>query len=244
MPELSPETLKGLGLSEAEARVYLAALELGQASIQDLSKKSGVKRTSIYHFLDDLKDRKLIFETSRKKRKVYSAAKPYQLLELGRIRLAEVQSVMPELMALYNKSDQKPRVTFYEGIDGIKEVYADTLNEKKPIIAWSDFEHMYKMLGQGYVAYYPPIRAHLNIPFQTIVRDSVTAREAAKENRKLLREMKFLSAGDLKTEINIYGNKVALMSFRSKPPFAVLIEDHDVAETLRVAWRALWDRLK
>ena len=38
---------EALGLSEAELAVYLAALELGEAQIQDISRKSGVKRTSI-----------------------------------------------------------------------------------------------------------------------------------------------------------------------------------------------------
>ena len=55
--------------------------------------------------------------------------------------------------------------------------------------------------------------------------------------------MKFIKAEELKTEINIYGDKVAMMSFRSNPPFAVLIENKDIAETLRTAWQELWERL-
>lgn len=55
--------------------------------------------------------------------------------------------------------------------------------------------------------------------------------------------MKYINSGDLKTEVNIYGNKVALMSFRSFPPFAVLIEDEGIADTLRTAWKNLWLKL-
>ena len=41
----------------------------------------------------------------------------------------------------------------------------------------------------------------------------------------------------------IYGDKVAIMSFRSAPPFGILIEDSGIAETLRVGWQELWKRL-
>ncbi len=46
-----------------------------------------------------------------------------------------------------------------------------------------------------------------------------------------------------KTEINIYGNKVAFISFRSREPFAVLIEDEGITETLRTAWKEIWGKL-
>ena len=38
-------------------------------------------------------------------------------------------------------------------------------------------------------------------------------------------------------------NKVGLMNFRAKKPFAILIEDKDLAETLKTVWQNLWDRL-
>ncbi len=239
---VSKQLLLPLGLSEFQAKVYIAALELGEASMQQLSQKSGVKRTTIYHFIDELRERGFISETRKRKRLVYSAVDPEYILELEKGRLVELHQLLPDLQAIHNKSHRKPRVTFYEGLQGIKEVYADTLKEKQPIIAYSDFEHMKQVLGD-FFDQYPPERARKNITFQSIVRDSPIARENSKRDYGLLRDTKFLSSGDLKTEINIYGDKVALMSFRSNPPFVVLIEDHDIAETLRTGWHALWSKL-
>ena len=235
--------LRSVGLTDIEAQIYLAALELGEASMQDLSRKSGVKRTSIYNFIDKLIERQIIIETKKRKRSMYSAVSPDQLWEVGRTRLHELEKLLPELRAIHNQSMRKPRVTFYEGIDGIKEVYADTLQEKQPIVGWSDFQHMAEVLGRDYFSVYPPERAKRGITFQSIVCDTPIARELAKENSRVLRETKFITSGDLRTEINIYGDKVALMSFRSQPAFAVLIEDRDLAETLRVTWKELWKRI-
>lgn len=221
----------------------MAALELGEATMQDLARKSGVKRTSIYNFIDKLKEQGFIAVTKWKKRLFYSATHPKRLIEFEKQHLVELENTLPELTAIYNKSPQKPKVTFYEGAEGIKEVYADTLWEQRPIIAWSDFDHMEAALGKDFYQSYPAERAKRRIPFSTITRDSKIARDVAQKNEAHLRKMKFISAEELKTEINVYGDKVAIMSFRSSPTFAVLIENHDIAETLRTAWQELWNRL-
>lgn len=230
------------GLSEMESAVYRAALELGEATMQDLARKSGVKRTSIYNFIEKLKSDGFISMTRRKKRILYSAVHPKHVVEIQKQRLGQLEQTLPELTAIYNKSANKPRVTFYEGIEGIKEVYADTLREQRPIIAYSDWDYMKQGLGEFY-DWYPMERARRHIPFSTISRDSKDARDVISKNESQLRKMKFIKSADLKTEINIYGDKVAMMSFRSNPPFAVLIENHDIAETLRTTWQELWSRL-
>lgn len=242
MNNLPPELLKSLNLSEDQARVYLAALELGQANMQSLSKKSGVKRTSIYYFIDELKARQLIVETKKRQRSVYSAVHPDQLIEIEKTRLHELQRLRPELVALYNASSSKPRVTFYEGIEGIKNVYGDILKERQPLVGWSDIEHRSKILGPFFESYAPE-RARRNITYKAIIRDTPAARSWAKKNIGHLREYKYVQSDDFDTEIDMYGEKVVIFSFRTTPPYAVIIEDKHVADTMRMAWQQLWNRI-
>jgi sugar-specific transcriptional regulator TrmB len=243
MKILSKSLLSSLGLNEAEATVYVAALELGESNMQQLARKSGIKRTSIYNFIDELKSRGLIAETKKKKHKVYSAVHPRQLLEIEKTRIVELERTLPELLAIQNKSKVKPRVTFYENIEGIKDVYADMLKEGKEIVAFEDLEHMQIALPKSFYEHFPSERARRGIPFKSILRDSPEARRIVGKNKYLLRQSKLLASADWRTEVNIYGEKVALMSFRSTIPFCVLIDDHDVTETLRSVWQELWERL-
>src|SRR3989344_3445304 len=118
MKTFSKSLLSSLGLSEAQAMIYTTALELGESNMQQLSRKSDIKRTSIYNFIDELKNRGLIVETRKKKHKVYSAVHPRQLLEIEKTKIIELEHAMPELLAIQNKSKTKPRVTFYDGIEG------------------------------------------------------------------------------------------------------------------------------
>ena len=48
------DELKKIGLSENETGAYLALLELGSATAQDISKKSGIKRATTYVQLEAL----------------------------------------------------------------------------------------------------------------------------------------------------------------------------------------------
>jgi len=235
--------IRGLGLTAPEARVYLAALELGEASMQELARKAKVKRTTLYHFIDSLVAGQLLVELRKGKRKVFSAVSPQHLLELSKQRMWELERTMPLLRAIENRSAKKPHVTFHEGVEGIKEIYSDMLTTGKAIVGWSDYKHMWPVLGLKYCTYFPQERAKRGIPFHSIASDSPESRKIAAGDATVLRQTKFLKSGDLKTEINVYGNKILLASFRSSPVFAVLIEDADIAETLRVTWKELWNKL-
>jgi sugar-specific transcriptional regulator TrmB len=234
--------LRSLNLTEAEAQVYLAALELGEANMQQLARKSGIKRTSIYNFIDRLKERQVVTETKKGKRSYYSAISPRHLLEMGRTRLFEFERLLPKLEAINNRSQRKPQVTFHEGFDGIKEVFADSLQAKDTIIAWSDFENIDRVLPQYYIDY-PAERARRKILFKGILRDSPTSREAQKIDHLVFRQTKLMKSDPLNTEIDVYGDTVALFSFLSAPAFAVKIVDKDIAATMRVIWQELWQRL-
>ncbi|OGF20302.1 hypothetical protein A2Y83_02925 [Candidatus Falkowbacteria bacterium RBG_13_39_14] len=57
-----------LGFNEKEAKIYLAALELGETVIQRISKKSGVNRTSAYHVIARLKEKGLMRTITKRKK--------------------------------------------------------------------------------------------------------------------------------------------------------------------------------
>src|ERR1043166_4535348 len=113
--EISEQTLEALGLSEMQGKVYLAALELGEATMLALARKSGVNRSTIYTFIEDLEDRGFIQKAQKNKRFIYSAAHPETLVEMQKARAGQLERLLPELLAINNKSGKKPRVTFYEG---------------------------------------------------------------------------------------------------------------------------------
>ena len=243
--ENEQELVQALGLSEQEIAVYLAALELGEANIQEISRKSGVKRTSIYNFIDTLKERQLLSEIKKGKRKFYSAVSPHHLVDEQKSKVASVERLIPQLLAVQNTGRNKPRVSFFEGIEGIKEIYAMTLREKQIIYAWEDLDKAVGMLPPVFLKNYLKERTAKNIPARCIDRDTPSAREwTAKNDALIARESRFIQSAEFGTEIDVFGDKVAFFRWDKQRPFGVVIDDAGIAAALRVAWQELWDRLE
>ncbi len=233
-------TLTGLGLNDKEARVYLACLELGSGTVQEVATKSRVKRTSIYNFLDTLIADGYVSEVRRGSRVILVAESPELLRRKAEQRLSSITQGLPGLLELFRKSGEQPRVHFYQGITGIKRVYEDSLATAKPIVAFSNFEKMMPLM-QKFLWDYASRRAAKGIEFSTIAQPGEWANKVFRRNAEQRRTMKIAKDLDLDVEINIYGNKAALISFEH-PFVGVIIEDKAIANSLRSIWQLLWER--
>ncbi|MBI4087815.1 TrmB family transcriptional regulator, partial [Candidatus Kaiserbacteria bacterium] len=67
-----PKELEDLGLSEKEARVYLAALELGQNTAERIAKQASVNRSTTYVQLDSLMKMGLISTHEEDKKTLFA----------------------------------------------------------------------------------------------------------------------------------------------------------------------------
>jgi len=237
------DTLKSMGIDEKQAAVYLACLELGKGTIQEVSLKSGIKRTSIYNFLEEMKQKGLISEVKENKKVVLVAEDPNNLSIRLQRQSNEFQQMLPELMGLFNLPSHKPKVKFYQGVEGIKNAYTDLLTAKGNIYGFADYEKMFYLIDALSLWRIPEERVKRNIKYFNIAKDSAKAREVKKTDAKQMRETKLVKNVDFETEINIYDNKVMMVSFR-RPGATVIIEDAAIAQTMRSVWKAWWNTLK
>lgn len=88
------EQLTTIGLKRSEIRVYLYILEQGIVTPPKIAAGTGIARTNCYHILDNLRDRGLIVEQPKGKRKSYLARDPEALLTI----LEQQRSVMQQLL--------------------------------------------------------------------------------------------------------------------------------------------------
>jgi len=235
--------LQNLGLNEKEAKVYLACLELGSATVQEVSDKAGVKRTSVYNFLEDMKARGFITEVKQGKKMLLIAEDPHALLKKADEQKKQLEEMLPEFLSIYNLPGEKPKVRFYQGIDGLKRIYEDTIKESTPIYLISDYERMFEAIEPEWMWNYAKRRTEKSIKAFSIAKEGVKGREVKIKDTEQLRETRFIKEADFETEINIYGNKVALLSFR-RPYAGVIIEDMAIAQTLKSMWKIVWNQAK
>lgn len=102
--------LKLIGLSEYEARAYIALVELGEAEASEVSRRSGVPRTRIYDVLGRLESAGLIQRIGDSRPAIYSAIPPDKALEpLKRRIFEEVSQAIERLKIIHASTKAIPR---------------------------------------------------------------------------------------------------------------------------------------
>jgi len=89
---------------------------------------------------------------------------------------------------------------------------------------------------------YADRRTAAGIELKSISQEGEWGRKIEATNPKHKRQIKFVKNINFETEVNIYQNTVAILSFR-KPYCGVIIEDAAIAQTLKSVWQMLWDKL-
>jgi sugar-specific transcriptional regulator TrmB len=238
------EDLISLHITPLQADIYLALLEFGSASVQDVAERAGVKRTSVYNVLDDMKSRGLLTVLDHSGRKLLVAESPENIVAYEQKQARKAQDILPELSALYALPGAKPKARYYEGIAGLKQMYDATIVAGESIVAFSDYEKMFAVMTKEYMYDYALRRAEAGVTIRSIAKPGVEAIQVSELDADQKRETR-IYAGDFEfdTEINIYGNHVAFFSFR-RPYAGVIIEDRAVATTMRSIWNIVWNTLE
>ncbi len=117
--------LEEIGLSEKESQLYLALLQVDSESIQDLAKRTGINRTTVYPVLETLEKKGLVSEVQKGKKVEYVAAPPERLetfVERQKVVLQErserLKDIIPQIKSIQRESGEKPIVKYFEGRDG------------------------------------------------------------------------------------------------------------------------------
>ena len=238
--------LQSIGLEEKEAKVYLAALELGPASIQDLTKKSSIKRSTVYEMLKSLQNKGLVSETTKGKRRLIIASEPEKIKRRLKEKEALFNQILPELKSLNNVDSIKPRITYYEGRQGLREIYMIALESKNKRAEWiSPIQSVIETVGEDFLEKYIELKQKMGYSIRSL---HVTKQRVQTYKyldpvtfEKTLREVRFTPTGtDIPTAMAIWDNKVAVISTR-KEGFGFIIESADYAKSMKIFYELLWN---
>ncbi len=238
--------LEKAGLSNKEARVYLAALELGETTIARLAQKSGVKRATVYLMVDSLKEKGLLSSVKKKNKDLYFAEDPRILEKNLEEKQEALHKMMPEILSIANFLDKKPTVRYFEGQSGMIETFQDMLNyPDQEILAWYNENFL---MAEFYKTYFferfIPARKKNKIWVRTILPDNAELRSFAKKGSAYLNQARFVTNAkfNLKSSIGIYGkNKVQISSYKDE--IGMIIESEDIHDSLKSIFEVMWEGL-
>ncbi len=256
------ENLQSLGLNANEAKVYLALLELGQGTVSDISKTAQLNRTTGYDILERLALYGLASRTTQgAKKTMYIAEPPHRLKQYlenkknqAERRLGDVGDLLPELQNLYKK-ENKPVIKFFEGWDGIKNIYWHTLESKSVIYSVLDLnvylpekeKSAYDKFGKDYVKE----RARLRVQekalvikneaglyfYETTYKNNPLYQKCT-EYRWLEKQFPFTPAA----EVNIYDDVVMGVLVKPGENMAFEVKNPSFANSLKIIFELAWQQ--
>jgi sugar-specific transcriptional regulator TrmB len=246
MKDLEKKLLK-TGLSEKAIIVYLAILAIGKGNVSAIARKSGLKRTSLYQYLEELLGRDLLYQTVKGRRVEYAAASPKKLLssfekekrELDRKR-ASVEAVIPELEALYSKSFRKPQVTFYEGKERILEAYREMVDTNQDVYTMFSLDHFFTVFTkEENHELLIQLKASGVTLYDLIERPEVeTDRRWMKKYESFVKQKVLPEELRFESDLLVTGDRLFLVSFENL--VAVIITDRAIADMQRRFLKFIW----
>jgi sugar-specific transcriptional regulator TrmB len=238
------KSLQYIGLTPKEAKIYLALLELGEAPVTEIARKTGIKRTTVYNLLPDLIDRGIVTSAPRNKRRIYFVEDPRALKEDVWEKEKAIDYLLPDLMRIQRIVPYKPHVTYYEGEGGMRDFYQDTLESSKPgdtILSFTGLYDFYQYMPREYERYYVDERIKRKIRIRIIAPHSAVAEAWNRTESKELRDVRIANSPEFRfnADMEIYANKVALISYRENF-LGVIIESNEINQMMRLAFELMW----
>jgi len=243
-------SLKEIGLTDGEVKVYLSLLRIGPVKTGVLAVSAGVSSSKVYKILSRLEKKGLASHGLKNGVAHYSALEPKRLLDYideERERLdgkrALVEKLLPSLMK-QRKDSAKPQATVYYGFKAVSNFFRGILDEL------SEGDH-YHVIGAGYPGEYGEyeetyrffykyhqLRAEKKIKVFMLANNAI--RETMVPTTRLNAEIRFLP-DFLMTSLQVlfYGNKTFFI-IRAEEPFGFLIESKEVVSSFKKYFDAFW----
>jgi len=239
------DTLTALGLSENEAKIYLAILASGPSTIVKVARASGIKRTTVYSVMDALKNKGLISVEIKGLKQLFAAENPGKLEALAEERKKKLERSLPELAALYNLKGGESSIKYYEGLSGLKTVYENLLAIIQPhdyYLVVGDQE-AWLNLDEKYFKKFIERRAKYNIDIRLILQNTESAREFQKFQRNYNEQIKLLAPQvKLKSELVITPRRFITHQLDS-PLITIVIENQNVIQLQKEIFEVIWQSL-
>jgi len=237
---MNKDILEKAGLSPNEVKCYLALLEIGSSSANEVSRKSGVHRVSVYDALRGLREKGLISQIMKARTLLFEPGNPeriYSIIEDREKELIQAKNLIPDLLLRFNSEKEKQEVQSFKGLAGVKTVLSEILKSKTEVL---DFGAEHKI--KGFLPY--DYKKWDNERVRRRIKMRIVANIKIKPTKLRLTEIKYVpSEFTSSVSTYIFNGKVALIMWVENP-LAIVIEQKEVYSSYKNYFEYLWKLAK
>jgi len=243
--EKTIKILQEIGLTKNESEVYLALLILGPTTVLKVSKRTDLLRPSIYPIINSLKKKGLVKEVLTGFKKKYEAEDPDKLERALEQKRDNLMGLLPDLRTLHNTSGEDSLIQYYEGLNSLKNIHSDLLEELRPgdyYYVISKLEKLFDLDRKFYDAYGNKISKLVERKVTSL--DCPKIREYIQYAKNYNLEAKILPEDSgFEADVVITPNKVIIAQL-DDPISAIVIQNKTTINVLRATFLVMWNSLK
>jgi predicted DNA-binding transcriptional regulator len=242
--------LTRLGLKKTDARVYLACLRTkGGLYVHEIVDETRIHRSTVDLILARLQSLGYVSCIRIGSRDKYAAQDPEAIILRQEAALADFRALYPHFAGLKG-NDGATEVFFFEGKEGIRQVYDDILlhlrkakGEGRNLLSFSSGQHAiraFPSMGREFISR----RVAMGAWYKAIApRSSANIREWSNDPASL-RAVRFVADKDFPFNISleIYADSIMLLS-ALKPVGGTIIRNPRIADSMRALFRLVWNSL-
>lgn len=242
MDEVSFNLLRGAGFSEKEAKIYLACLQLGQATVSQIAENSKIKRPTAYLVLENLISQGYLNIIPNTNIRQYVAVDPHAILAELSSSAQDFKEMLPYLQHLQNKA-AKPSVMYYNGQEGARRAFNQIKRPKEVRYAVS-IKKIQQFLPdelQRWKTAYSKSKARAG--GKHLLANTVEDKIYSEVIKKAGQLVKFINNENLPMDMVLFDNKVMFTAFDSTMQVTV-IESESLYKSLCTLFDLAWQSAK
>src|SRR3989344_8136878 len=240
-----------LGISEKEQLTYQTILQTCIVNARELSDILSIKRTTVYLYLEQLKQKGFVFEITNQKKKYFQAVNPRGLKQVVKSKITELEKLekdIPNLIQQFQTTKQprkRSATKLYKGIVGMQELVEEGANAKGEVCFLGSIKALQNYLSFELLEkiYTQPRRRNMNIDYLISDWAESTVRRFYEE-RQLFSKTRFLPPElEPKGAFVIFNNKLIVAQFFPEP-HGIVIEEPTLISMFKLAFMSFWKDLE
>lgn len=238
--------LEKLGLHKQAISVYLAVVSHTQLNANDIARKTGLPRSTVYLQSEKLIHQGLLTSNIQNKTKYFTATSPQVLVNIAKSQLMTAESIIPSLRELSRESGiTRPNTTLFVG----KSAVRNTLNEFL-LFASENETTIFSITHHDILKVFPRFfpkwikkREQLKVPTQIISVQASSIDNSFKSTQH--KEVHFLPANfSYEGAMKISGDKILFISLDPSNLHAVQVNSWIISKMCRSFFRYIWTTTK
>ena len=239
-----------MGLKDKDATVYLVCLHFKEGLfVHEITKQTKMNRSTVDVVLKRLIEMGFMSKVKVGSRYKFIAQSPESILFKQEATLEEFKTILPVLSRLGADKTQT-EIRFFEGKDGIREIYDDVLlqlkfaeGERRQLVGFDIGPHLSTVFPDIQKKFIDK-RIRMKIWYKGIVPQSAVGKNEYAALEKDLRQVKFVDDKKFPFKVNFqaYADSVHICS-TSKPYGGVIIKNRNIADSMRALFNLTWGLL-